>query len=510
MATTARNDEADQRFSPLEMSPSEFRAIGHRLVDQIAEFLATVPNRPVAPGESPAVIRGILGGGGLPQTGSEPGPLLETAASLLFDHSTLNGHPLFLGYITSSPAPIGALGDLLAAAVNPNVGAWALSPMATEIEMQTVRWIAELVGYPTTSGGLLVSGGNTANFIGFLAARQAKAGWDVRTGGMAANPGGALRAYASAETHTWLQKAADLFGLGTDAIRWIPTDARMRMDSAALREAIRSDEAAGHRPFLVVGTAGSTSTGAIDPLPEISAICRESNLWFHVDGTYGGFVAALPDAPRDLLGLSEADSLAVDPHKWLYTPLEAGCALVRDPSTLLATFSYHPTYYHFDGTEEAPVNFYEYGLQNSRGFRALKVWLSLQQAGRDGFVRMMTADIALAKALHRSVSSCPELEAWTQELSITTFRYVPPDLEPGQKEIESYLNRLNTEILTRLQDGGEAYLSNAVVQGTFLLRACVVNFRTTLADIQAIPGIVVRIGARLDAELRPGDLRPGP
>ncbi len=324
---------------------------------------------------------------------------------------------------------------------------------------------------------------------------------------MAANPGGALRVYASEEAHTWLQKAADLFGLGTDAIRWIPTDARMRLDTAALRDAIRADMAAGDHPFLVVGTAGSTSTGAIDPLPELGAICREHGLWFHVDGTYGGFAAALPDAPLDLLGLREADSVAIDPHKWLYTPLEAGCALVRDPAALLATFSYHPTYYHFDGTTEAPVNFYEYGLQNSRGFRALKVWLSLRQAGRDGFVRMMTDDIALAQALHRLVQERPDLEAWTQELSITTFRYVPVDLEPGDEAIESYLNQLNSEILTQLQESGEAFLSNAVVGGAFLLRACVVNFRTTLADIEAIPKIVVRIGTQLDQTTRPVELR---
>ena len=509
MVPTEAIRNSTPRDSALEITPSEFRVLGHRLVDQIAHFLEGLPDRPVAPGESVATTRSVLGGGNLPQHGSDPGPLLDEAASLLFRHSTFNGHPRFMGYITSAPAPIGALGDLLASAVNQNVGAWALSPMATEIELQTVRWIAEFLGYSTTGGGLLVSGGNTANFVGFLAARQAKARWNVRTGGMVANPGGGLRAYASAETHTWIQKAADLFGVGTDAIRWIPTDANLRMDTAALRDAIRADEAVGDQPFLVVGTAGSTSTGAIDPLPELAVICREHGLWFHVDGTYGGFAAALPDASLDLLGLSEADSLAIDPHKWLYTPLEAGCVLVQDPEVLRATFSYHPTYYHFDRSDEVPVNFYEYGLQNSRGFRALKVWLSLRQVGRDGFVRMMADDIALARALYERVGLCPELEPWTQELSITTFRYVPTDLESGDDTVEPYLNQLNTEILTRLQEGGEAYLSNAVVRGAFLLRACVVNFRTSLDDIEAVPGIVTRIGTELDAVMRPTGLRQG-
>ncbi len=506
MMLGTREKELGERFSPLEMSPDEFRALGHQLVDRIAGFLEGLPGRPVAPGESPAAVRAALGGGGLPQRGSDPGALLEEAASLLFDHSTFNGHPRFWGYITSAAAPVGALGDLLAAAVNPNVGGWPLAPMASEIEAQTVRWIAELLGYPPSCGGLLVSGGNMANFVGFLAARGAKAGWDVRTSGMAANPGGPLRAYASAETHTWLQKAADLFGLGTDAVRWIPTDGGLRMDAAALRDAILADEASGDRPFLVVGTAGSVSTGAVDPLPELAAVCREHGLWFHVDGAYGGFAAALPDAPPDLLGLREADSVAVDPHKWLYAPLEAGCALVRDPRALRDAFSYRPPYYHLDESDEAPINYYEYGPQNSRGFRALKVWLGLRQAGHEGYVAMIAGDIALARALHRHVAACPALEARTQGLSITTFRYVPPDLRPGDEAVEAYLNRLNAELLTRLNDGGEAYLSNAVVGGAFLLRACVVNFRTARADVEALPGIVARLGAQADAELRPRGL----
>ncbi|MDQ3427716.1 MAG: aminotransferase class V-fold PLP-dependent enzyme [Gemmatimonadota bacterium] len=488
------------------MSPDEFRALGHHLVDRIGEFLAGLPDRPVTPGESPATVRAALGGGGLPTHGGSADSLLEEAASLLFDHSLFNSHPRFWGYITSSPAPIGILGDLLAAAVNQNVGGWPLAPMATEIEAQTIRWIAELLGYPTSCGGLLVSGGNMANFVGFLAARKAKAGWDVRTSGMAANPGGLLRAYASAETHTWLQKAADLFGLGTDAVRWIPTDACLRMDAAALRRAIQADEAAGDRPFLVVGTAGSVSTGAVDPLPELAAICREHGLWFHVDGAYGGFAVAVPDAPPDLLGLREADSVAVDPHKWLYAPLEAGCALVRDPRALLDAFSYRPPYYHLDPSDEAPINFYEYGPQNSRGFRGLKVWLGLRHAGREGYTDMIGADIALARSLHQHVAMCPGLEPRTQELSITTFRYVPPDLEPGGEAVEAYLNLVNAELLTRLQAGGEVYVSNAVVGGAFLLRACVVNFRTSAADVAALPGVVVRIGAAVDAELRPREL----
>src|SRR4029077_4081406 len=207
----------------------------------------------------------------------------------------------------------GILGDFLAAAVNPNVGAWTLSPAATEIEAQTVRWIAQFIGYPVSCGGLLLSGGNMANLVCLLAARAAKADWNLREQGVFEDSGRRLRVYCSAETHTWIQKAADLGGLGTESIRWIPTDGKLRMDVTALRRQIEADAAAGDVPCLVVGTAGSVSTGAVDPLPEIGALCREHGVWFHVDGAYGGFAAAVPEAPDDLRGLSQADSVAVDP-----------------------------------------------------------------------------------------------------------------------------------------------------------------------------------------------------
>jgi glutamate/tyrosine decarboxylase-like PLP-dependent enzyme len=494
------NDEQrdSKRVSPLDMGGDEFRSLGYALVDRIASFLDSLPQRKVTTGESPTEIRHALDAERtLPQRGTDPGRLLHHAADLLIDHSLFNGHPRFWGYITSSAAPIGALGDLLAAAVNPNVGAWLLSPMASEIEAQTIRWVAEMLDYPVTCGGLFVSGGNMANFVCFLAARQAHAGKDVRAQGM---DGTRLRAYCSKDTHTWIQKAADIAGLGTDAIRWIAADDQMRIDVAALREQILQDGAAGDRPFLVIGNAGSVSTGAIDPLPELAALCREFKLWFHVDGAYGGLAAVLPDAPEAFAGLRLADSVAVDPHKWLYAPLEAGCALVRDAEKLRDAFAYHPPYYHF-GTEA--INYFDLGPQNSRGFRALKVWLALQQVGREGYVQMIAEDIRLAQELFQLITQYPALEALTQSLSITTFRYVPPDLKPGDEKVETYLDQLNEALLTRLQNSGEAYLSNAVIRGKFALRACIVNFRTWLEDVAALPAIVVRMGDELDATMRP-------
>ena len=343
-------------------------------------FLESLPRGPVTRDESPSAVRDALDlTGPLPESGTDPGPLLERTAQLLFEHSLFNGHPRFFGYITAPPAPIGILGDFLAAAVNPNVGAWTLSPAATEIESQTVRWIAALIGYPVDCGGLLVSGGNMANFVCFLAARAAKAGWDVREHGVAGESGRGFASTPRPKRTPGFRRPPTSAASAPASIRWIPTDARLRMDVAALRRQIEADAAAGDVPCLVVGTAGSVSTGAVDPLPEIGALCREYGVWFHVDGAYGGFAAAVPEAPDDLRGLSLADSVAVDPHKWLYAPLEAGCALVRDPEALRAAFAYHPPYYHF---EEHATNYVDYGPQNSRGFRALKVWLALRHVGR--------------------------------------------------------------------------------------------------------------------------------
>jgi aromatic-L-amino-acid/L-tryptophan decarboxylase len=476
--------------------------LGYQLIDRIAGFLDSLPERPVTCGEPPSDVRQALEAErSLPQHGANPTLLLNHAADLLFEHSLFNGHPRFWGYITSSAAPIGALGELLAAALNPNVAVWSLSPMATEIEAQTIRWVAEMLNYPSDCGGLFVSGGNMANLVCFLTARQAKAGWDVRTKGV---DGTRMRVYCSKETHTWIQKAADISGLGTDAIRWIPTNDQLQIGVVALREQIRRDLEAGDRPFLVVGTAGSVSTGAIDSLPELAMICREFNLWFHVDGAYGGLAAVLPDAPAALAALREADSVAVDPHKWLYAPLEAGCALVRDREKLRDAFAYHPPYYHF---EMEAINYFDLGPQNSRGFRALKVWLALEQVGRDGYVQMLSDDIRLARELFQRIPRYPALEAFTQSLSITTFRYVPPDLDSGDEAVEGYLDQLNRELLTRLQGSGEAYLSNAVINGKFALRACIVNFRTSLADVEALLPIIVRIGNDLDLTMRPQNFR---
>jgi glutamate/tyrosine decarboxylase-like PLP-dependent enzyme len=478
------------------MTADQFRSLGHDIVDRIAGFLASIRTYPVTPAESPGQVREALAAGRpLPEEGKDPKTLLRDAADLLFAHSLFNGHPRFYGYITSSAAPIGMLGDLLAAAVNANAGAWKLAPMATEIEAQVVRWLAEFIGYPTDCGGLLLSGGNMANLTCFLAARAMQASWDIRKQGVGEGP--RLCVYASEETHTWIQKAADVTGLGTDAIHWI--DAWETMSLTALEARYRQDLAEGYQPFLVVGSAGTVSTGAVDPLPELAAFCREHKLWLHVDGAYGAFAAAVKGAPPELKGLESADSVALDPHKWLYAPLEAGCALVRNRGALMKAFSYHPAYYNFDGEG---LNYYDLGPQNSRGFRALKVWLALQQAGATGYREMIQDDITLARYLYDLAADHPELEAVTQHLSITTLRYVPRELRPsiGSRPVEEYLNHLNQQLLAAVEKSGEAFASNAVIDGKYVLRFCIVNFRASTCDIEAMPQLVARLGRQAHAE----------
>lgn len=481
------------RFAPIEMSADEFRKLGHALIDEIGTFLENLPHQPVTTAEPPKSIQHKLGSSSLPVEGLQTDNLLKETAQLLFNHSLHNGHPRFWGYITSSAAPVGMLADLLAASVNPNAGAYILSPVATEIERQAIRWIAELIDYPTSCEGIFVSGGNMANFVGFLAARKSKANWDIRKEGMVQHQ--QLLVYCSKGTHTWIQKAADVFGLGTDNIRWIDMDEQQRLNVSHLVSQIESDKKQGYFPFAVVGTAGSVATGSVDPLDEIADVCQQYNLWFHVDGAYGAPAAMLPENENLFKGMERADSIALDPHKWLYSPLEAGCTLVKDPQALHNTFTFRPEYYKFEGTEEDPVtNFHELGLQNSRGFRALKVWLGLKHVGRNGYVNMIRDDIALSKMLFDLADQHSELEAISNSLSITTFRFVPktkPELS------EEKLNQLNEVLVERIQKSGEAFLSNGVVNGKYCLRVCIVNFRTSRKDIEALIEIVVRLGRAL-------------
>ncbi len=485
------------RKSSITMDKEEFRKIGYQLVDDISNFISSIDEKPVAPNESASQLQSILGNISLPENGQPATELISKATDLLFNHSLLNGHPRFFGYITSSAAPIGALADLLAASINPNVGAHILSPMATEIEKQTIRWLCEFIGVSPDYGGILVSGGNMANFTAFLAARTAKAPKSVKEDGIQSESN-KLTVYCSKTTHTWIEKAVILFGLGTKSVRWIQTDASNKMDMQALETTINEDLEKGCKPLMVIGTAGDVSTGVVDNLKAIAATCQKHNLWFHIDGAYGVPAAVIPKLKNLFEGIKEADSIAIDPHKWLYSPLEAGCTLVKNPQHLIDSYSSHPEYYNFSNSgDEVAQNFYEYGLQNSRGFRALKVWLMLQQIGRSGYKKLISQDIELSKMLYGLAENHPELEAVSQNLSITTFRYIPSE----KTKDNEYLNKLNEGVLNELQTGGEVFLSNAIVFEKYCLRACIVNFRTSEKDIKEIVEIIVRVGRKIHSGL---------
>ena len=493
---------SETRKTPIEISKEEFKKIGYQLIDRISNFLDTIPDGPVTRGESLKELQKALGASSLPENGSSAEEIFSKTTDLLFNHSLLNGHPKFFGYITSSPAPLGALADLLAASVNPNVGAQILSPIATEIEKQTVKWLSELIGMSPNYGGILVSGGNMANFTAFLAARTAKASKVIKEEGIAGQSK-KLTVYCSKTTHTWIEKAAVLFGLGSRSIRWIATDESNKMDNEILNQTIQADLRDGYEPIMVVGTAGDVSTGVVDNLKAIASVCKTYNLWFHIDGAYGMPAATVPTLRNMFEGVEEADSIALDPHKWLYSPLEAGCTLVKEPRHLTDTYSSHPEYYNFSRNEgEGWHNYYEYGLQNSRGFRALKVWMTLQQVGKSGYSKMIEEDIELSKLMFDLARNHPELESVTQNLSIATFRYIPADFNSHEEDGEKYLNALNEALLNHLQQGGELFLSNAIVKGKYCLRACIVNFRTSMADIEEVINIVVRDGRKMHESLR--------
>lgn len=499
------NQKDITRTKSIDLAPDEFKKIGYLLVDKIADFFNDISNFPVTKAEDQSTIRGHLKSDApLAEEGTDPQKLMNKVSELLIQHSLFNGHPRFWGYITSSAAPLGILGDLLSSAINANVGAWALSPMASEIEAQTIRWIGSFIGFPSR-GGLIVSGGNVANYIGFLAASRAKTGLKIRERGIK-NETKDLILYCSQETHTWVQKAADLFGLGTDNIRWIETDRWQKINLKLLKESIEKDVATGFRPFLVIGNAGSVSTGVVDPLDDIADICDHHDLWFHIDGAYGGFAAAIPELMPTFEGLSRADSIAIDPHKWLYAPLEAGCILVKDPSRLTDTFSYHPPYYNF---EQSVMNYVDYGIQNSRGFKALKVWLTFQQIGSRDYRQLIREDIMLAKATHRLLSESNRIQTFTNNLSITTFRYLPPDLNNNVEipAIIDYLNDLNRRILEKIEKSGKFYVSNAMIHQNFVLRMCIVNFRTKIEDIIDFISFLLQTGDETDSEMRSDHLK---
>jgi aromatic-L-amino-acid/L-tryptophan decarboxylase len=488
--------QSPPRQSALGLDPDEFRRLGHQAVDLAADYLermrATEVFRPMTPAERQGLLEQAL-----PDVGTDPSAILDAVVEQVMRHPMGNGHPRWFGWVNSPPAPIGAIADLLAATLNPSCAGG--DHAAIYLEHCAVRWVMELVGFPTEgSMGLLVSGGSMASLVGLAAARHKAAaadGWNDRTEGL---QGGRPRMtlYLSDEGHSCMRKAAELLGLGQDSIRTIPTDDQFQMDLPALRAAVAADRATGHRPFCVAASVGTVSTGAIDPLEELADFCGPEGLWLHVDGAYGALGILAPGVSSRYAGLDRVDSMALDPHKWLSVPVECGCVLVRDGRLLRDTFSLVPPYIRTEqgrGFGGLPW-FSEYGFQQTRGFRALKLWMTLQQAGRTGVAAHVTRHNALAKRLAALIDADPEFERLAPvTLSIVCFRYAPDSLRGD----ESRLEELNKAIMHEAQAGGEVFLTNAALHGRFALRACILHFDTNEDDVAALVEVVRRIGRKL-------------
>jgi glutamate/tyrosine decarboxylase-like PLP-dependent enzyme len=480
------------------MDPDAFRRLAHAAVDLIADHLGGIREGPVFAPMTPAERAALLEHA-LPDRGVAPETLLALVGREIFAHPMGNGHPRFFGWVNSPPAPVGIVADFLAAALDPSCAGG--DHAAVYVERAAVRWLMELVGFPVEgSMGLLVSGGSTASLTCLAAARYRAAatdGWDVRARGLRGMP--ALILYLSEEGHSCMRKAAEVLGLGGDAVRTVPVDGGYRMDVGALRAAVAGDRAAGRRPFCVAASAGTVNTGAIDPLDEVAALCEAEGLWFHVDGAYGAIGAADPALTGRYAGLGRADSLALDPHKWLSVPVECGCALVRDGRLLRDTWSLVPPYLRTEeGRGFGGLPWYsEYGFQQTRGFRALKLWMTLQHLGRSGVAALVRRHVTLAQRLAAAVDAAPDLERVAPaELSVVCFRYAPPRWAADAARLDA----LNKRLVERIQAEGRAFLTGTVLQGRFALRACVLHYGTTEADVDALVETVREAGTRLARE----------
>ena len=451
--------------------------MGRAALDLVAEYYDTLAARAVMRPTTSAGLRQRLDEPA-PSTGLPFTDLLGTVRDVVEEFSRHNGHPRFFGYVSSPGAPVAAMGSMIAAALNINVTCWRSGPAATEMELLCIRWIQEMLGYPMDGAGLLVSGGSMANFAGIAAARSAKAPGNVVRDGMG---GARMCLYASAEAHFSIRKAAAMLGIGAANLRSVKTDGDLRMDLADLDRLVRQDRDAGHLPFCVVASAGTAGTGAVDPIGEIADLAHTHNLWLHVDGAYGGFSALAPSARAFFRRIGEADSVALDPHKWLYLPVGCGCILYRDPAAARAAFGENAEYVRVVGLrDDEAFAFWDYGPELSRPFRALDLWLLLKSVGTLAIGEAIEDNIACAKYFADLVSSTDDFEMLAPvDLSIFCFRCRP-------RGFIGDLDALNERVMLEVQRGGSSYLSNARVGGTFALRGCVLNYRTTKRDMEIL------------------------
>jgi aromatic-L-amino-acid/L-tryptophan decarboxylase len=465
-------------------------AVARQAVDDAVEYLRDIRDRPVwrnMPDEVRQTFEAPL-----PHA---PTPLPEVyreVTETVMSYPMGNVHPRFWAWYMGASNFTGALADFLAAIQGSNLGGG--NHAAARMDEQVVGWCREMVGLPAKTSGSLVSGGSMANTLALLVARNVKAGVDVRERGVAAieKP---LRFYASDQIHSCHRKAIEAMGLGNRALQRVPTGDDLRLDLDALRAAIARDRAAGLQPACVIGNAGTVNSGAIDDLDAIADLAAQEDLWFHVDGCIGALIAIAPNNRHRVHGIARADSVALDPHKWLHAPFEVGCVLVRDAAAHRASFALEQEY-----LEKAPRGLaaadwlYDYGLQTSRGFRALKVWMALKQHGVEKFGRLIDQNIAQGHYLDRLIASEPQLEIVAQTtINIVCFRYRAPGLD------ENALRRLNVEIMIRLQEEGIAAISDTSLHGRHCLRVAINNHRTRCSDLDLLVREVVRLGREIGA-----------
>ncbi len=470
----------------------EFRTLGHRMIDDMVDYLASVRERPVWQ-PFPDAVRARLAEP-LPHEGTPAEAVYEQFKRDVLPYPPGNIHPRFWGWVIGTGTPLAMLADMLASGMNPQAA--GVQEGARHVEERVIAWLAEAMGFPTGASGLLVSGGSMANLVALAVARQAKAGFDVREQGVG-NGAPPLVVYASTEVHSSVKKAVELMGLGHRNLRLIPVDTGYRIDVAALKAAIVADRAQGRRPLCVVGNAGTVNTGATDDLAALGRLCRAENLWFHVDGAFGALVRLAPELARLVQGLETADSVAFDLHKWGYLPFEVGCALVRHPDVHRDTFAAAPSYLGATarGLAAGGVLFADLGIQLSRGFRALKVWMAFKTHGVDLIGNLIAQNVAQIRYLVSLVEAHPQLELLAPApLNICCFRYVTPGLDP------TALNALNQEILWRLQESGVALPSHTVLDGRFAIRVANTNQRSRREDFDLLIKTVVEIGDQVRSE----------
>ncbi|MCH9651402.1 MAG: aminotransferase class V-fold PLP-dependent enzyme [Deltaproteobacteria bacterium] len=471
--------------NPFDLSSEEFRRLGYGLVDKMAELLENESRDPVITETTGAQSRDLWNEP-LPQAGTPFEELLAGPVAAITKTCRKNGHPRFFGYVSASADPVGVLADALASVLNQNMTAWRSAPGAAALERQVVRWLGELTGFQGGGHGLLTSGGSMANSIALSCAlartqQRAELPPEDRSG---------LTLYLSRESHLSMPKAALALGIPPANIRRVDVDENRRLRLDSLQDRLRADLAAGLLPFCVCASAGTANTGIIDPLEEIARLCTEHDLWFHIDGAYGAPAVLTEDYRWMARAFSQADSLSLDPHKWLFAPLDVGCVLLRDSEASRRAFSHQTEYVAVQQTDPyESFAFFDHGPELSRRFRALKVWMILKARGTDALAAAIDNNIQLRRHLDSRIAHHPQLELLGSDLSISCFRFLPNSTTPAET-----LNALNRRILETLVREGRLFMSPTALEGRYSLRICIVNFRTTKPDIDFLLDEVLRVG----------------